>query len=317
MGLDIQSLRLVLIARRFGAAFDRVVTLGRQDLLLTAPQIMATCRQFGVPMQEHEAVAIANTDDRFSEPLFHKLGASKVDSIDASDFEGATIVHDLNRPVPDALRGKYELVIDGGTLEHVFDFPTALRGCLELPKLGGHFVMLSPANNQMGHGLYQFSPDLFYRVLSEENGYELLSLFLIPGFSEGKWFTIRDPAVVGERIGQNSGMAELSIGAIAKRTKLVPLFSTPPQQSDYAQEWSTRPRKNEERSRLAFFDQGKAPARSDARAALKRIARAPVPETMVRWWRAVRLARHWQRSPDPRFFEEFPLEPATPNARGG
>lgn len=306
MGLEIQSLRLLLIARGFGAAFDRVVTLGRQDLLLTPSQILTTCLQFGVPMEEHEAIQIPLTGERFCEPLFHKLGATTVDSIDATDFEGATIIHDLNRPIPEPLKGSYDVVFDGGTLEHIFDFPTAIRGCLELPKLGGHFIMASPANNQMGHGFYQFSPDLFYRVLSEENGYQLRALFLVPAFSEGKWFKIRDPAVVQARVGHNAAVEQLSICAIARRIKLVPLFLTPPQQSDYRFEWSTRPLKNKEQDRLAFFDRAIASQPSEARAKLKRIVSALVPLRILRWWRAVRLARYCQ-PPDPRYFEEFPL----------
>jgi hypothetical protein len=35
---------------------------------------------------------------------------------------------------------------------------------------------VTPANNQMGHGFYQFSPELFFRVFSQENGYLLRAL---------------------------------------------------------------------------------------------------------------------------------------------
>ena len=126
---------------------------------------------------------IALGKDRFCEPMLEKLGAT-VDSVDANAFEGANIIHDLNRPMPVELQGRYDVVFDGGTLEHVFNFSTAMRGCLELPEVGGHFIMTSPANNQMGHGFYQFSPELFFRIFSEENGYELRAIFLVPTFSE-------------------------------------------------------------------------------------------------------------------------------------
>jgi hypothetical protein len=33
------------------------------------------------------------------------LGSTSITSIDYSDYEGATITHDLNRPIPDQLRG--------------------------------------------------------------------------------------------------------------------------------------------------------------------------------------------------------------------
>src|SRR5664280_375069 len=156
MGLDLQSLRLLLVARRMGARFDRTVTLGRQDLLLTPRQIQKVCSAFGLSIDEQEAKQIALGRDRFCEPMLERLGAVVVDSVDANAFEGANIIHDLNQPMPAELQGRYDVVFDGGTLEHVFNFPSAMRSCLELPKVGGHFIMTSPANNQMGHGFYQF-----------------------------------------------------------------------------------------------------------------------------------------------------------------
>jgi hypothetical protein len=44
--------------------------------------------------------------------LLELLGAQQVDSIDHSNFEGATLTHNLNEPVPDDLRGRYSLVWD-------------------------------------------------------------------------------------------------------------------------------------------------------------------------------------------------------------
>ena len=44
MGLDIQALRLLLVARRMGAKFDRTITLGRQDLFLTPLEIRSVCQ---------------------------------------------------------------------------------------------------------------------------------------------------------------------------------------------------------------------------------------------------------------------------------
>ena len=78
--------------------------------------------------------------------------------MDASDYEGCSIVHDLNNPLPEHLVGRYSLVLDSGTLEHVFDFPTALRNSLAAVRTGGHFVTIAPGNNQFGHGFYQFGP---------------------------------------------------------------------------------------------------------------------------------------------------------------
>jgi hypothetical protein len=254
MGLDVRALRLLLLAHQAGARFDQTITLGRQDLLLTIDQIVQTCKPFGLHINAEEAARIAFGADRFSEPLLHKLGAQITDSLDASGFEGATVIHDLNLPLPPELKEKYSVVFDGGTLEHVFNFPNALRTCMEMLSEGGHFIMASPSNNQMGHGFYQFSPELFYRVFSSENGYNLKALFLAPAFSDGVWYRVIDPAIAGCRIGYNAGFTAFSLFAIAERTKIVPIFAKPPQQSDYLVEWSDKIGKQTQ-SRLWFFDE--------------------------------------------------------------
>jgi hypothetical protein len=46
-------------------------------------------------------------------------------------------------------------------------------------KVGGIFSGMAVCNNAVGHGFYQFSPDLFRTVFSEEVGYKILSMQLI------------------------------------------------------------------------------------------------------------------------------------------
>jgi len=45
------------------------------------------------------------------------------------------------------MTGAYTTVIDGGSLEHVFNFPQAIANCMNMVAVGGHFIGLSPANN--------------------------------------------------------------------------------------------------------------------------------------------------------------------------
>jgi len=93
-------------------------------------------------------------------------------------------------------RSRFTLVLDGGTLEHVFDYPAALRQCLELVALSGHFITIAPAQNQMGHGFYQISPELFFRVLSGENGFTLRKMVLFDTSRiDAPFFEVRDPAL--------------------------------------------------------------------------------------------------------------------------
>ena len=50
---------------------------------------------------------------------------------------------------------------------------------MKMVKTGGHLMLFTPANNYFGHGFYQFSPELFYRVLSKENGFEVRRMVVL------------------------------------------------------------------------------------------------------------------------------------------
>src|SRR5690606_14323808 len=158
------------------------------------------------------------------------LGATHLDAVDASDYEGASIVFDMNRPAPASLRGRFTLLVDGGTLEHIFDVPQALRNVASMLRVGGHFVSINGTNNFMGHGFYQFSPELFFRVFCAENGFELEALTLTETHRDSYWFEASDPALVRQRLEVVNGYPTY-IMVRARKTADVELFCNPPQQS--------------------------------------------------------------------------------------
>jgi hypothetical protein len=57
----------------------------------------------------------------FAEPLLKSLDANVVASIDASDYEGASIIADFNKPLGDQYHGKFTCFIDFGAMEHIFN----------------------------------------------------------------------------------------------------------------------------------------------------------------------------------------------------
>ncbi|HQV53242.1 MAG: hypothetical protein IPF95_14935 [Flavobacteriales bacterium] len=99
-------------------------------------------------------------------------------------------------------------------------------------EIGGAYIGITPANNQMGHGFYQFSPELYFRVFSPENGFEVQKVFLN---TNGSIYEVADPLDVGSRVElTNSRPAALVV--IAKKVKNIAEFQIP-QQSDYVSEW--------------------------------------------------------------------------------
>ena len=184
----------------------------------------------------------------FAEPLLKLLGAEHTTSIDASAYEGAAVVHDMNLPIPEDLKHAFSLVIDAGTLEHIFNFPTAIKSCMEMVAEGGHLLLMTPANNFTGHGFYQFSPELFFRIFSGGNGFEVDRVIVCETSPEASWYQVMDPARARRRVElTTSRPAYLMVQA--RRVRLAPIFTEIPQQSDYTVLWKENPVKNSARSR--------------------------------------------------------------------
>jgi SAM-dependent methyltransferase len=233
MGIDINAAKFLVSARRRGMEFGDVLMIGRQDLNVYPAKLRQVLVRAGLPA---ELFAPSVPDTGFAEPLFKSLGAKNVFSLDASAFEGADFVHDMNRAVGDELKQRFDLVYDGGTLEHVFNFPVALQNCMEMLRPGGSFIAHTIANNWCGHGFYQFSPELFYNVLGADNGFEVERMILHVVGPYNRWYEVADPAKIRSRV-ELFNSFPLQLLVQARRRSVVPLFATPPQQNDYSQRW--------------------------------------------------------------------------------
>ncbi len=232
MGIDINHSRFLMNSLRFGVDFSCTATLGRQHMNISAEDLQRNMAEFGFSSpQAGELLA----GEGYADAFLRMLGAREVDSFDISRYEGANCIHDFNLPLDFRFFGRYSVVLDGGTLEHIFDTHQAFSDCKRMVRVGGHFLAYSPMNNFPGHGLYQFSPELFFRVFCKENGFSLSALFQSEGDLMG-WWRVMDPKDVGWRVGMPTPY-ESSLFAIAKKVEEVPLFSKPPQQNDYAVMW--------------------------------------------------------------------------------
>lgn len=238
MALDTESVRFLLASRRSGAGFRRCMTLGRQSLMVGKNEMAMLLREYDYNPEDYpELLAAEYSRLRWSEDFWKVLGTEELCTMDASDFEGATVVHDLNEPIPGDLKQRFDAVCDIGTLEHIFNFPQALRNCLEMVALGGHIFLHTPANNLFGHGFYQFSPELFSCVLSAENGFKLEKIVAVEHGPRHRWFEVADPMVT-RSIGKLTNVFPVALYIRAQRTAIVPVLSKAPNQSAFVAQWS-------------------------------------------------------------------------------
>jgi hypothetical protein len=223
MGIDIDSAKFLRSEVRRGLNLGHLLTLGHQAVYMDDDAYRALVVSLGISCRE----------TIFADDLFRGLGAKSVDVMDVSTFEGANVLHNLNEPIGRELVEKYDCVFDGGTLEHVFNLPQALKNCMEMVKVGGRFITITPANAQCGHGFYQFSPELFYSALSDENGCSVERLLFV---YRDQWYSVRKPADIRQRV-ELLTCEPTMLFISARRLERKPVFAKWPQQSDYAMAW--------------------------------------------------------------------------------
>jgi SAM-dependent methyltransferase len=88
-----------------------------------------------------------------------------------------TTALDLNFDrLPERMRGVFDLVLNFGTTEHVFNQWNSFAQIHEAAKPGGVIYCQLPASGYLDHGYFCYTP-VFFRDLAKANGYEIADQF--------------------------------------------------------------------------------------------------------------------------------------------
>ncbi len=88
MGMNIDTLRFLLAARgEWKVDFGRSLMLGKQDIIVPPHEVSAL-------LMERALLQTCRAREITADQFFHCLGASEVQAMDFSDYEGAELLHD-------------------------------------------------------------------------------------------------------------------------------------------------------------------------------------------------------------------------------
>lgn len=98
----------------------------------------------------------------------------KISDYTDCDMNGqADLELDISIPVMDKLRGVFDIVLDAGTMEHIFDIASCCRNIHDLARSGGVIIHISPVSWH-NHAFFNFNPVTFDRI-AKANHYEIMA----------------------------------------------------------------------------------------------------------------------------------------------
>jgi hypothetical protein len=184
MAINSPVLEMIAKVARQVPAPRRMLCLGYPDMLVTEAQIASVCGPDAIAKlafrDDSESILrwhlLQGKLTRVAETrsLFALLGI-ECDFVDIVASRGFEIVLDLNQPAPAEMEGRYDIVYDGGTMEHCFNVGQVMRNIFGFARVGGFIVHVNPIN-YYNHGFFNFNPT-FYHDWYAQSGNTIMSPF--------------------------------------------------------------------------------------------------------------------------------------------
>lgn len=175
MGLLPQVGQYIIREHVYRSITGQILTIGRQTIHITPEQLKLFLEQQGLPVPAPGKIAIdaVTTNSRMDQfiddkTFFGSFSTAELRSLDHSNFEGADIVWDLNKPIPPELENRFDFIYNGSVLDNVWDPVTSLRNMTRLLKPGGRIVHLEHGTRVNGPYL-TFPPDWFHDYYTINN----------------------------------------------------------------------------------------------------------------------------------------------------
>lgn len=191
MGLELHEIEILArLAAGLRQPLD-VLSFGHPDILATPGELYPVLGKT-MPVDNEE---VRNQRNGIpgenivgnARPVFEAMGG-KLKVADAIAASNVDIQFDLNRS-PDFQNkylGEFQIVIDPGTSEHIFNVARALGTMAECVALGGFIYHMVPMAS-WNHGYWNFSPIVFTEFYCEKNGFRIIDLKAI---KKRKWVEV-------------------------------------------------------------------------------------------------------------------------------
>jgi hypothetical protein len=191
MAMNIETMLYLQEKGLLNSDKNRLLDIGPQNVYFcTEEQIRKLVRQQGTKVSAEKFDQDAKGLAYFSTPrpeenttLFSEIADLAQIDYHAFDICPApkTDIFDLNfDSLSQEHREQYDVVLNFGTTERVFNQWNSFTVIHDATKVGGVIYCILPITGYLDHGYYCYTP-LFFKQMSEANEYQILDLFIAPG----------------------------------------------------------------------------------------------------------------------------------------
>lgn len=168
----IESVLPAVLSRR------NMLSISRMSIGWDIDDLTKHLDKLGLSYDKDMVNKIRAMNSRYSgKEFFRLLGFEDYEDLDFDPSEGASIIHDMNTPVPKDLHDRFDFVFENGSIEHIFDIKTAISNIAHMVKVGGVVSHGSPLD-AFNHGFYNFSIN-FFNDFYRANGFTDLTFFIV------------------------------------------------------------------------------------------------------------------------------------------
>ncbi len=192
MGIGYQTVEALVRERQHRPPDGDVILMGRQTVYFTPESILELLEKLGVEVRDirpneiktgsgsainHPGMVDKNKNLITDAELFRLLGVPKVLALDHSDYEGAEIIHDLTKPILPNLQGCADFIVDGSTLDNVFDPAMVIRNYAGVLRPAGRLITSNVYSNH--YEPYVMLPPLWFLDYFVTNGFDDCKVYIL------------------------------------------------------------------------------------------------------------------------------------------
>ena len=185
MAIPLPLAEFILLEHARRPLGQRILSLGRQTILFDSAALHHLLDACGIKrISDRVVFDTVTTEAKLSmdrsfitdDSFYRAFTPASYETMDVTDYEGATIVGDLTQPVPHELIGRFDFIFNGSVLDNIFDPAAALRHTSQMLAPRGRIMHIEMASNLAFEYLI-YSPDWFldYYVV---NGFQSCRIYV-------------------------------------------------------------------------------------------------------------------------------------------